>query len=118
MQAQALHQPTNDKQQPRRTCPTIVSGEVTMTGTLRTFEPETRKMLWAEMEQACGVARALGGAVRRQRLVGLGAGLATSLLHAVVQRLGVPLWLNASPLTHSCLQTCVLLVVYWTCRNN
>jgi amidohydrolase len=39
----------------------ILAGEVTMTGTLRTFEPETRDALFAEMEQACGVARALGG---------------------------------------------------------
>jgi amidohydrolase len=39
----------------------IVAGEVTMTGTIRTFEPETRQMLFAEFERACGVARALGG---------------------------------------------------------
>ncbi len=39
----------------------IMAGEVTMTGTLRTFEPETRETLLAEMERACGVARTLGG---------------------------------------------------------
>lgn len=39
----------------------IMAGEVTMTGTLRAFEPETREALHTEMEQACGVARALGG---------------------------------------------------------
>jgi amidohydrolase len=39
----------------------IVAGQVTMTGTIRTFEPETRQMLFAELERACGVARALGG---------------------------------------------------------
>ena len=39
----------------------ILAGEVRMTGTLRTFEPETREALVAEMERACGVARALGG---------------------------------------------------------
>ena len=39
----------------------IVAGEVTMTGTIRTFERETREALFAEMERACGVARALGG---------------------------------------------------------
>ncbi len=39
----------------------IVAGHVTMTGTLRTFEPETREALHAELERACGVARALGG---------------------------------------------------------
>lgn len=39
----------------------IMAGEVTMTGTIRTFEPETRAALLAEMERACGVASALGG---------------------------------------------------------
>jgi amidohydrolase len=39
----------------------IMAGEVTMTGTLRSFEPETRERLISEMERACGVARALGG---------------------------------------------------------
>jgi amidohydrolase len=39
----------------------ILAGEVTMTGTIRTFERETRETLFAEMERACGVARALGG---------------------------------------------------------
>lgn len=41
------------------------------------------------------VFRALGGAARGQRLVGIGTGLATSFLGAVVLRQGVPLWLNA-----------------------
>jgi amidohydrolase len=39
----------------------IMAGQVTMTGTIRTFETETREVLLAEMERACGVARALGG---------------------------------------------------------
>jgi amidohydrolase len=39
----------------------IVAGEVRMTGTIRSFEPETREALFEEMERACGVARALGG---------------------------------------------------------
>jgi amidohydrolase len=39
----------------------VMAGQVTMTGTIRTFEPETREVLFAEMERACGVARALGG---------------------------------------------------------
>jgi amidohydrolase len=39
----------------------IVAGEVTMTGTIRTFETDVREALFAEMEQACSVARALGG---------------------------------------------------------
>jgi amidohydrolase len=39
----------------------IITGKVTMTGSIRTFEPELRESLFAEMERACGVARALGG---------------------------------------------------------
>jgi len=39
----------------------IMAGEVVMTGTLRSFEPETRETLLAELERACQVARALGG---------------------------------------------------------
>jgi 3-oxosteroid 1-dehydrogenase len=43
------------------------------------------------------VFRALGAVARGQRLAGIGAALATSFLDAVVQKQGVPLWLN-SPL--------------------
>jgi amidohydrolase len=32
-----------------------------MTGTIRTFEPETREVLFAEMERACTIAKTLGG---------------------------------------------------------
>ncbi len=39
----------------------IMAGEVVMTGTLRSLEPETREVLLAELERACDVARALGG---------------------------------------------------------
>lgn len=39
----------------------ILAGLVQMTGTIRTFEPETREVLFAEMERACSVARTLGG---------------------------------------------------------
>jgi amidohydrolase len=39
----------------------IMAGSVMMTGTIRTFEPEIRERLFAELERACGVARALGG---------------------------------------------------------
>jgi 3-oxosteroid 1-dehydrogenase len=41
------------------------------------------------------VARTLGGAVRGQRLAGIGAALAISFLKAVVLDQGVPLWLDA-----------------------
>lgn len=39
----------------------VLAGQVRMTGTIRTFEPETREALFAEMEKGCSVARALGG---------------------------------------------------------
>jgi amidohydrolase len=39
----------------------ILASQVRMTGTIRTFEPETREALFVEMERACSVARALGG---------------------------------------------------------
>jgi amidohydrolase len=39
----------------------IMAGKVVMTGTLRSFEPETRDVLLSELERACEVARALGG---------------------------------------------------------
>ncbi|WP_426592645.1 FAD-binding protein [Cellulomonas sp. McL0617] len=41
------------------------------------------------------VFRTLGGAVRGKRLVGTGAGLASSFLNIVVQKQGTPLWLDA-----------------------
>ena len=39
----------------------IMAGEVKMTGTIRTFEPDIREALFAEMERVCSVARTLGG---------------------------------------------------------
>ncbi len=39
----------------------IVAGRVEMTGTIRSFRPEIRKTLFEKLEQACSLARALGG---------------------------------------------------------
>jgi amidohydrolase len=39
----------------------VLAGAVTMTGTIRTFDPDVREALFAEMERACAVARTLGG---------------------------------------------------------
>lgn len=39
----------------------IIPEEVQLTGTIRSFRPEVRELLWAELERVCGVARALGG---------------------------------------------------------
>lgn len=39
----------------------IIPDEVTMNGTIRSYDEDTRKKLWEELERAFGVARALGG---------------------------------------------------------
>ncbi len=39
----------------------VIPDEVTITGTLRSFDDPTREQLWAEVESALGVAKALGG---------------------------------------------------------
>lgn len=48
----------------------VLAGQVRMTGTIRTFESETREALCSEMEQACSVARALGGDFRLKIIPG------------------------------------------------
>jgi amidohydrolase len=42
----------------------IIPQEVEMNGTIRSYDEETRKQLWADLEQAFGVAQALGGDYR------------------------------------------------------
>lgn len=39
----------------------VIPNEVKISGTIRSFDDETRKQLWADLEAAIGVARALGG---------------------------------------------------------
>ena len=39
----------------------IIPDKVEITGTLRSFEDETRRLLWTELEKALGVCRSLGG---------------------------------------------------------
>jgi len=39
----------------------IIPERVQLNGTIRSFDPEVRKQLWAELERALGVSRALGG---------------------------------------------------------
>jgi IAA-amino acid hydrolase len=39
----------------------IIPEEVTLTGTIRSFRPEVRELLFSELERACGVVQALGG---------------------------------------------------------
>lgn len=39
----------------------IISDYVTLEGTIRTFNKETRAIIFAELERACAIARALGG---------------------------------------------------------
>jgi len=42
----------------------ILAERVDLRGTIRSFEPHVREILLAEIERACGVARALGGDYR------------------------------------------------------
>ena len=69
----------------------ILAGAVTMTGTLRTFEPETRALLIAEMERACGVARALGGDFELTVIPGDLPVINDPAMTALVRRVGVDL---------------------------
>ncbi len=41
--------------------PNVIPNEVTINGTIRTFDDATRQQCWVEVEKALGVARALGG---------------------------------------------------------
>lgn len=69
----------------------IVADQVTMTGTIRTFEPETREALFAEMERACGVARALGGDFELTIQPGYHPVINDPGMTALVRRVGVEL---------------------------
>ena len=42
----------------------VIPDEVKLTGTIRSFDDETRQQLWAELEKAFAVARAFGGDYR------------------------------------------------------
>jgi amidohydrolase len=42
----------------------VIPNEVTLAGTLRSYDDDTREALWREVEMALGVARALGGDFR------------------------------------------------------
>jgi amidohydrolase len=69
----------------------IVAGEVRMRGTIRTFEPELREKLFAELERACGVARALGGDFELTITPGYIPIVNDPALTALVQQVGVDL---------------------------
>jgi amidohydrolase len=69
----------------------ILAGEVRMTGTLRTFEPETRQALIAEMERACGVARALGGDFELTVISGYEPVINDPAMTALVRQVGADL---------------------------
>lgn len=67
----------------------IVAGKVTMTGTIRTFEPETRETLFAELERACGVVTALGGEFELDILPGFIAIVNDPAMTALLRQVGV-----------------------------
>ena len=69
----------------------IMAGQVTMTGTIRSFEPETREALFAEMERACGVARVLGGDFELTIHPGYNPVVNDPEMTALVRRTGVDL---------------------------
>ena len=69
----------------------ILAGEVRMTGTLRTFESETRDRLIAEMERACGVARALGGDYELTVVPGYDPVINDPVMTELVRRVGADL---------------------------
>ena len=69
----------------------ILAGKVSMTGTIRTFEPETRAALLAEMERACGVARALGGDFELQVIPGYVPVVNDRAITALVRQVGADL---------------------------
>jgi amidohydrolase len=69
----------------------IVAGQVTMTGTIRSFEPQVREALFAEMERACGVARALGGDFELTIYPGYNPVVNDPAMTALVHHLGVDL---------------------------
>jgi amidohydrolase len=69
----------------------IVAGKVTMTGTIRTFEPGTRETLFAELERACGVVTALGGEFELDILPGFIAIVNEPSMTALVRQVGADL---------------------------
>jgi amidohydrolase len=69
----------------------IVAGKVTMTGTIRSFEEETRETLIAEMERACGVARALGGDYELTVISGYFPVVNDPAMTALVRQVGIDL---------------------------
>lgn len=69
----------------------ILAGQVTMTGTIRTFEPETRQALHAELERVCGLVRALGGDFELKIVHGYNPVVNDPALTALVQRVGADL---------------------------
>jgi amidohydrolase len=69
----------------------IMAGKVAMTGTIRTFEAETRETLFAEMERACGVAKALGGDFELKILPGFIPIVNDPSMTALVRQVGADL---------------------------
>lgn len=69
----------------------ILAGKVTMTGTIRTFEPTTRDAVLAEMQRACGVARALGGDYELQVIPGYLPVVNDPAITALVRQVGADL---------------------------
>lgn len=69
----------------------ILAGKVAMTGTIRTFDDKTRETLLAEMERACGVAKALGGDFELRIIPGYDPMVNDPSITALVRRVGTEL---------------------------
>jgi amidohydrolase len=69
----------------------IMAGRVTMTGTIRTFEPGIRERLFSEMERACGIACALGGDYKLEIIPGYIPIVNDQAMTALVRQVGAEL---------------------------
>lgn len=69
----------------------VIPGEVTLSGTIRSYDEATRKLLWQGLEDAFSITRALGGDYTLRIIEGYPAGYndpqVAALMHSVSQTL-------------------------------
>ena len=64
----------------------VVSGQVEMSGTIRSFDPRVRETLFQRVEQACSITRSLGGDYELQIFPGYPATINDPALAALVRQ--------------------------------
>jgi amidohydrolase len=69
----------------------VVAAKVTLAGTIRTFDPEVREEVYAEVRRACGVARAMGGDYELKINGGYPAVVNNEAMAGLVRRAGAAL---------------------------